>query len=79
MPFVLKVLRIDLGKTWYASILLQVSAAFDVLNNAVASRITDLGPTVAGFLNKLHQLVFKINGLNALTTNEEMFIRKLGL
>ena len=54
----------------------KLGAAFDVLNNAVASRITDLGPTAGGgFLNKLHQLVFKINGLNALTTaSEEMFV-----
>ena len=54
----------------------KLGAAFDVLNNAVASRITDLGPTAGGgLLNKLHQLVFKINGLNALTTaSEEMFV-----
>ena len=59
-----------------ADYFLKLSATFDILNNSVATRITDISNSRGtGFINKLNQLMFKLNGLNALTTSsEEMFV-----
>lgn len=68
--------RFTRDKKGMKSYFLKLSATFDVLNNSVAQRITDLAPEKGStFEAKLNQLIFKINGLNALTTtSEEMFV-----
>ena len=68
--------RFTRDKKGMKSYFLKLSATFDVLNNSVAQRITDLSPEKGStFEAKLNQLMFKLNGLNALTTtSEEMFV-----
>ena len=68
--------RFGRDKQGMKSYFLKLSATFDVLNNSVAQRITDLSPEKGStFEAKLNQLMFKLNGLNALTTtSEEMFV-----
>ena len=52
-----------------------LGAGFDVLNNAVVRRLTDTRTGGGSLVDKLHNLVFKVNGVNASTTIlQEMFV-----
>ena len=52
-----------------------LGAGFDVLNNAVVRRLTDTRTGGGSLLDKLHNLAFKVNGVNASTTiMQEMFV-----
>ncbi len=54
--------------------LLGQGAGFDAINNQVIRRLSDTSTNV-GKMDKLHNLLFKINGLNALTTaHQELFV-----
>ena len=54
--------------------LLGQGAGFDAINNQVIRRLSDTTTNV-GKMDKLHNLLFKINGLNALTTaHQELFV-----
>ena len=49
-------------------------AGFDAINNQVIRRLSDTTTNV-GKMDKLHNLLFKVNGLNALTTtHQELFV-----
>ena len=54
--------------------LLGMGAGFDIINNAVIRRLSD-APTGTGVFDRLNNLIFKVNGLNAFTaTHQEMFV-----